>query len=339
MLGFLVAIVAGLVQGSFTLPMKYTGKWKWEHTWSMWSVWALIIVPWIIGLATVPHPFKVYREVDSGPLLLTFGISLAWGIGAITFGMGVERVGMALGFAIIMGLSVALGSLIPLFMQPEKAFSRTGLLIVAGVVVMMVGIAIGAKAAMLKEQALAAGSKLQRGMHASMVKGLLICILAGVCGALMNVAFVVGQPIQDKAHELGASLTSAPNAVWCIALLGGFIVNFGYCCYLMRRNQNWATFRAAGSGGNWILSAAMGLMWMGSLAIYGVCSALMGPLGKAMGFAVFLGIAIVTGNLWGVATGEWRGSGRKPLLWMAVSVVVLLMGMGLIAWSKAPTSG
>jgi L-rhamnose-H+ transport protein len=335
MLGFLIAIVAGLVQGSFALPMKYTGKWKWEHTWSMWSVWALVIVPWIIGLATVPRLFEVYRAVSFDALLRTFAISLGWGIGAITFGMGVELVGMALGFAIIMGLSVALGSLIPLFMQPEKAFSQAGLLIVTGVVVMMLGIAIGARAAMLKERALAAGARQQGLTQGSMLKGLLVCVLAGVCGALMNVAFVVGQPIQDKAQALGASPTSAPNAVWCIALLGGFMVNFGYCCYLMTRNKNWATFRVAGSGANWIFSAAMGLMWMGSLAIYGTCSTLMGPLGKAMGFAVFLGIAIVTGNLWGVVTGEWRGSGRGPRQWMVASVVVLLLGMGLIAWSNA----
>ena len=225
--------------------------------------------------------------------------------------MGVQYVGMALGFAIIMGLTTALGSLIPLLRQPEKAFSRTGLLIVVGVGLMLVGMAIGAAAAMLKEQALASGFEDAPGKRQSMLKGLLICVVAGVCGALINFAFEFGKPIQDMAAALGANTTFAPNAVWCVALLGGFIVNFGYCCWLMTTNRNWAVYAAPGSGANWFYTAAMGLMWMGSVAGYGVSSALMGPLGKAMGFAVFLGIAIITGNLWGVLTGEWRGSGSK----------------------------
>jgi hypothetical protein len=58
-----------------------------------------------------------------------------------------------------------------------------------------------------------------------------------------------------------------------------------------------------------------------------------------MGFAIFLGTAILTSNLWGVLTGEWRGAGGKPLVWMFISIAVLLAGMGVIGWSKTLPAG
>ncbi len=332
----LIAVAVGIIQGSFTVPMKYTRRWKWENTWGMWSVWALLVLPWALATVSVPNLFDVYRAVPASTLALVFGMSLCWGVGAITFGMGVHYVGIALGFAIIMGLSVAMGSLIPLFMQPANVLTREGLLIIAAVTVMVVGIIVGAKAAMLKDRALAAaGRSAMATAGPSMLKGILICIIAGSCGALINIAYVLGQPIQAAAVEqLHVDPTFAPNAIWAISLSGGFIVNFGYCCWLMARNGTWRLFRAEGGGIHWLHTAAMGLMWFGSFAAYGICAYKLGTLGPAMGFAIYIGTAIITGNLWGLITGEWKGSGTKPLCYMAVSVAILLLGIGVSGWSK-----
>ena len=32
-IGILLLILAGAMNGSFTLPMKFTRKWAWENTW------------------------------------------------------------------------------------------------------------------------------------------------------------------------------------------------------------------------------------------------------------------------------------------------------------------
>ena len=44
-LGLLLLFVAGAMNGSFTLPMKFTRKWAWENTWLMWTIFALGIFP------------------------------------------------------------------------------------------------------------------------------------------------------------------------------------------------------------------------------------------------------------------------------------------------------
>lgn len=334
MAGFLLAILAGVIQGSFALPMKYTGRWKWEHTWSLWAVWALLILPWIIAGSTVPSLGEVYRTVSFGTLALTFVVSLFWGIGAVAFGFGVNYLGMSLGYAIIASLTTAFGSLIPLFMGEASIFKPVGLAIVAGVFVMMIGLAVGARAGTLKEKALASGATAASTERKPLLTGLIYCAVAGVGGSLMNIAFVVGAPIQRQAETLGADPTWASNAVWCISLLGGLFVNVGYCWALVTKNKDWARYREPGTALNWLRTAAMGAMWFGSLAIYGISCAKLGPQGPAMGFAIFLGTAILTSNLWGIITGEWKGAGGKPLVWMFLSIAVLLAGMGVIAWSK-----
>ncbi|MBU4211920.1 MAG: hypothetical protein L6437_11615 [Kiritimatiellae bacterium] len=59
-LGFALAVAAGVLNGSFALPMKRTTKWAWENTWLMWTLSALLILPWATAFATVPHLWDVY---------------------------------------------------------------------------------------------------------------------------------------------------------------------------------------------------------------------------------------------------------------------------------------
>ena len=44
-------------------------------------------------------------------LAIVFAFGAAWGVGAITFGLGVEAVGLALGFAVILGVAASAGAI------------------------------------------------------------------------------------------------------------------------------------------------------------------------------------------------------------------------------------
>ena len=58
---------------------------------------------------------------------LLFGF--AWGIGATLCGLGISRVGLALAFAVILGITASFGSLIPLaVVHPHELLSPLGVL-------------------------------------------------------------------------------------------------------------------------------------------------------------------------------------------------------------------
>lgn len=65
MFGIALALVAGICTGSFGFPMKFTSKWKWENTWSMWTVWTLLVVPWVIAFCAIPNLFEVFRQAGA----------------------------------------------------------------------------------------------------------------------------------------------------------------------------------------------------------------------------------------------------------------------------------
>src|SRR5260370_37861371 len=139
-LGVAMALMAGILNGSFAVPMKYATRWKWENVWTLWSVVALLLVPWILALATIPDLFNFYRNSGSGTLLLLLGFGAGFGFAQVLFGLGLAAVGLSLGFALTIGLSTAVGSLLPLLiLQPHAFLTSTGLIILAVVASIRLG--------------------------------------------------------------------------------------------------------------------------------------------------------------------------------------------------------
>ena len=62
-IGMLLLIPAAAMNGSFTLPMKFTRKWAWENTWLAWTIFALCIFPPALAWLTVPSLGQVYSDV------------------------------------------------------------------------------------------------------------------------------------------------------------------------------------------------------------------------------------------------------------------------------------
>jgi L-rhamnose-H+ transport protein len=122
-LGFLTILLAGFMNGSFALPMRWTPHWQWENIWLAWSLIALVLFPLGMVSLTIPHPMYLYRQSDHAVLVWVCLSGVAWGASQVLFGLGIKRVGMALGFAIVIGLAAVMGSLLPLTM-PGAAASR-----------------------------------------------------------------------------------------------------------------------------------------------------------------------------------------------------------------------
>lgn len=122
--------------------------------------------------------------------------------------------------------------------------------------------------------------------------------------------------------------------MWAVALFGGFVVNTGYAVWLLFRNRSWSFF-ASEWGRNGLLSAAMGLMWMGSTFLYGLGASLLGSLGASAGWAMYLIVVILAANLTGVFTGEWKGASGKPVYLMSGAVILLIIASIVIASANA----
>ena len=160
----------------------------------------------------------------------------------------------------------------------------------------------------------------------------MVCLIAGVFGSMFNFAVIAGQPLTQRAAELGATPLGAPNATWCIMLPGGFLTTIAYCAYLKFANRSWKLYAAQGAGINWTFTFLMGLMWFAGVVLFGVAVTKLGPLGPSIGWSIIQAMAVVSGNFWGLATGEWKGAGRTALGLMTIGLALLLVGIAVIGY-------
>ena len=226
-LGFLILLVAGVMNASFTLPMKFTRNWNWENTWLVWTLFALVIFPPLAAFATIPHLGQLYGEVATGLIVTVAIFGAGWGIAQVLFGLAVDSIGIALAFSIVLGISAAVGSVIPLIrLHPEKLFTTGGFFTIAGVVLVIVGVAICAIAGRRREAAMAAQDGRTR---VNMSRGLAFAILCGFGAALVNFGLAFGGALLEGAKRHGAAELWAGNAVWLPLMLAGSIPNIGYC--------------------------------------------------------------------------------------------------------------
>jgi L-rhamnose-H+ transport protein len=234
MMGYLLVITAGILQGAFILPMKSTKKWAWEDTWFVYASTGFLILPWLFVLLTIPHPIAVLATTSMRSLVLVEVFGLGWGMGAVTFGLGVKRLGMALGYTIIIGLAATAGALIPMVVvAPEKLGQPQGLLTLTSLALVLIGLALGAWGGKLREPE---QNSTGNDARSSFAIGVAICVASGLLSSCANLGFSFGGEYARRAMELGAPGSMASNSIWAPLTLPLFICNAGYCIWLMRKN-------------------------------------------------------------------------------------------------------
>ncbi|PYX94391.1 MAG: hypothetical protein DMG71_12655 [Acidobacteria bacterium] len=334
-LGLFLLFVAGAMNGSFTLPMKFTRNWAWENIWLAWTIFALAVFPVVLTLLTVPALGQVYAHTGPGPALLAAAFGAGWGISQVFLGLAVAGIGMALSFSVILGISAALGSIVPLIrLHPDAVFQKGGFMVLCGVALVLLGVGIAAIAGRRRELALAGSSAVAGERKVSVGKGLIFATISGLGSALVNFGFAFGEPLKKAAQQFGAAQTWTPNAVWLPLMVAGGVPNLIYCIYLIRKNRTASKFKAPGTGLYWGLAAIMAFFWFGSTVMYGVGATELGELGPVLGWPLFMSLIVITATVWGIATGEWRGAGKQPLRLMGLGVAVLVVAIFVLGISS-----
>jgi L-rhamnose-H+ transport protein len=331
--GMAVVIFAGLLNGSFAAPMKRMTAWRWENTWLTFAVSGLLIFPWLITTWTIPHLRDVYAGATTPTLAKVFIFGVLWGVGAMLLGLGISRVGLALGFSIILGITASFGALIPLaVLHPEELFAKRGLALWAGSAIMIVGLIFLAIAGSHRERESGVAGGAPR---SGFTIGLIICIFSGLFSSLLNFAFTFGDELRVRALAEGATATMASNPIWALAVSGGFVANAAYCLYLLQKNKTWSVYGERNTSVYWPLGALTGLLWFGGTLTYGSGAAILGTLGGEIGWPVFMVVDIIAGLFWGMITGEWKAASRRTMKYCWTGVAILMLAIAVISVGSA----
>jgi L-rhamnose-H+ transport protein len=327
-LGLALAILGGVMAGVYAVPLKFTKKWEWQHSWLVYSVVGLFVFPWLL---TCIFTVNLRELLSESAWILICGFGLAWGVGNVLWGMGLVRLGLALGGSLMMGIVSGMGSLVPLIvLQPDSLHTRRGFFVIAGNAVLIAGAVLCSRAGDLRARLQSAETETSSTTSYSFPLSLLIAILAGALSSMLNFSFAFSAEMQSHAVELGTPTSLASLSVWALALSAGFLANLAYCSWRIGR-AGWSRYLQTGTLSHWISTILMGLTWFGGVTLYGIGASKMGPSGPVIGWPVFIGMTLVASNVAGLATGEWRGTSSRCVRLLLSGVAVIIASMVVIA--------
>jgi L-rhamnose-H+ transport protein len=341
LLGIIFHTIGGISSGSFYMPYKKVKGWAWESYWLVGGLFSWLIVPPLAAYLTVPNFIEIISQSTSSVKSFTYLMGLLWGIGGLTYGLGVRYLGMSLGNSIVLGFCSAFGALVPSIYynfnptEGKTTFtdmlnSSGGQLVLLGVLVCIIGIAISGKAGMMKETELSDEQKSSSVKDFSMTKGLIIAIFSGILSSFFNFGIEAGKPMADEAVRQGFNPLFQNNVTYIVVLWGGLTTNFIWCLYLNFKNKTFGDYTNSKTpiGSNILFSAIAGTMWFLQFFFYGMGESKLGN--GASSWILHMATIILTANFWGLWLKEWKGVSTKTFRTFLLGISVILLSIVIV---------
>jgi L-rhamnose-H+ transport protein len=307
-------------------PEKKVKGWSWQTYWLAQAFICWLVLPLVIAWLTIPQLSAVLREAPASAMQRSFLLGMAYGVGGTAFGIAIRYVGFSLTYAIAVGISCVLGTLLPPLVHGtlNELLSGTGAAsIIAGVAMGAFGIMFCGIAGRNKEKDLSKGNTGAGSF--SLAKGLPLCLLAGVLSALYGFSLDQGQPIADVAAAHGAGHFQG-NAIYIFSNSGAFLTTLLYCLFLHSKEKTFGQYRTAGTnslGTNYLMALLTGMLWYGQFFFYGLGHVRMGSY-KFTSWAIHMIMLVLLSSMAGLLMREWKNCSGKTmrLLWFAVFVLI-----------------
>ncbi|HVW22683.1 MAG TPA: L-rhamnose/proton symporter RhaT [Opitutaceae bacterium] len=310
-------------------PQRYVRGWSWQTYWLVQAAGCWLILPWIGAALTVPHLGAVLAEAPRAAMLHSYLLGVAYGVGGIAFGVAIRYIGYSLTYAVAIGFSCVLGTLLPPALHGtlgSTLASTAGLYVVAGVFLGAAAMVVTGLAGLRKERETGGADAFNARV------GLPICFLAGVLSAVFGLSLDAGQPVADVAARHGAGIFQG-NVIYLFSNTGAFTTTLAYVVWLATRGRTWGEFGRAAAGGrlgrNYALSALTGLLWYLQFFFYGLGHVHMGRF-QFSSWAIHMIILILFSTGFGVAIGEWRRCRNRTRFLVATALLLLFLAVGLI---------
>src|SRR5579884_1713826 len=376
-LGVFFHWLGGLASGSFYVPYRGVKNWAWETYWLVGGFFSWIIVPWLLALVMTRELLQVLHQAPSSVLFWTYFFGVLWGLGGLTFGLTMRYLGMSLGMAVALGYTAAFGTLVPPIFSGKFASqvlgTRSGLIILDGVAICLLGIAFAGAAGVSKEREMSEEQKRASIKEFDLKKGLLVATFSGIMSACFAYGLAAGDPIKALTVQHGTAGLWQGLPVLVVVLAGGFTTNFIWCVILNIRNHTGYQYFQSEIRGevpqrdqehileavtdapaeemavavavktqarlrapmvpNYLFSALAGTTWYMQFFFYTMGETQMGRF-KFSSWTLHMASIIIFSTLWGIALKEWNGAGGKTKLLVVLSLLVLVGSTMIVGYGN-----
>jgi len=352
LLGVIFHFIGGFASGSFYIPYKKVKGWHWESYWIIGGLFSWLIVPPLAAYLTIPGFADIISGSAGSALGLTYMFGVLWGIGGLTYGLGVRYLGVSLGSSIILGLCMVFGALIPAIyydfnpVDGKDTFStmvgsQWGITILAGLLVCIIGIIISGRAGMMKEKQLSTAATDPHGTEVKteykFALGMFVSIVSGVLSACFNFGLEAGQSLATVANEAWKAANPGEgeflyrnNVIYVVLLWGGLTTNLIWCIILNARNKTFGDYanKKTPLFKNYLFSAIAGTTWFLQFFFYGMGESKLGN--GPSSWILHMAFIILVANMWGLVLKEWKGVSKKTITTVTLGIVIIILSVLLV---------
>jgi L-rhamnose-H+ transport protein len=304
----------------------------------------------------------------------TYFFGVLWGLGGLTFGLTMRYLGLSLGMAVALGYTAVFGTLVPpifhgQFMQLPA--QRSGVVILVGVGICVLGILFAGAAGISKENELSHEQKLASVREFNLKLGLGVATFCGVMSSCFAFGLDAGNPIKLLTLARGTSTVWQGLPVLVVVLAGGFTTNFVWCAALNLRNRSYGEYlripagvanKASGEhppienavdaaatemaleiavgrlaapslGWNYLFSALAGATWYLQFFFYTMGETQMGRY-KFSSWTLHMASIIIFSTLWGIALREWRGVSTRTKTLVFLTLLTLVGSTVIVGYGN-----
>ncbi|ASU32380.1 L-rhamnose/proton symporter RhaT [Mucilaginibacter xinganensis] len=352
--GVFFHFIGGFASGSFYIPYKKVKGWAWESFWIVGGIFSWLIVPPIAAYLTIPGFAEIISSTGFEVLKWTYLMGVLWGIGGLTYGLGVRYLGVSLGSTIILGLCAVFGSLVPsvyynFVPQAGKDTFTTlltthwGQMVLLGIAICVVGIIICGKAGTMKEKDLSKNSAAKaENKDYRFGLGIFVAVVSGILSACFNFGLEAGKSMADTAnavwvaaHPGQGNFLYRNNVIYIVVLWGGLTTNFIWCMILNFRNKSFNNYTDSKTPllKNYLFSALAGTTWFLQFFFYGMGESKLGN--GASSWILHMAFIILIANVWGLVLKEWKGVSKKAFNTVILGIAVIILSVLVVGYGNA----
>ncbi|HTW82311.1 MAG TPA: L-rhamnose/proton symporter RhaT [Terracidiphilus sp.] len=333
-------IVGAASAASFYAPIEKVKKWSWETTWAIAGFFSWILLPIGVSLILLPHFVAFYASLDPRQMLMVVLFGAMWGVGNVSYGLTMRYLGMSLGIGVAIGVTLVVGTIVPPLMHGQEALlfsTHGGQLTLAGIVIALAGIAVVSYAGHQKEQQLGRGVE-----EFNVMLGLALAAMCGIFSSGFSFGLDAATPIRKAALAVGVNPLYARLPSYVLIMGGGAVVNMTYCFVRLAFKKS-LSLRADLSQArpvlvkNASLAAAGGIMWYLQFFFYAWGEANIPARVGYVNWMLHMSIYVLCGGLVGLALGEWKGVGSRPVRLLWVGIIIIIAAANLVGLGTAAT--
>jgi L-rhamnose-H+ transport protein len=374
LLGLFLHWLGGLASASFYVPYREVRGWSWETYWLAGGVVSWIIAPWVIAGLLTHDLLPVLHGAPASSIFWAYFFGVLWGLGGLTFGLTMRYLGLSLGMAVALGYTAIFGTLVPPIFHGQFVqllSQRSGIVILIGVGICVLGILFAGAAGISKERELSSAQKLESIREFDLKLGLGVATFCGVMSSCFAFGLDAGNPIKALTLQHGTSVMWQGLPVLVVVLAGGFTTNFVWCAVLNLRNHSYGEYlripagaglvpssehpplenitdaaptemaldltthpRGAPSlGWNYLFSAIAGATWYMQFFFYTMGETQMGRY-KFSSWTLHMASIMIFSTLWGIALKEWRGVSTRTKTLVFLTLLTLVGSTMIVGYGN-----